>query len=593
MPCFAVGPAHQAVLDEGLQAQIKAELSSLLLGLLESRESESIINGLNILGALCGFGSDFGKSKAQVSEKHAFFRRNSLLIPIAVWEKVFAFQESWDITIQIASILILQIALPVEYGKYIYKKRKQRVKMSQDLLKSQDSQQKPRSKASMATECAEKDPQRASLQGALGLGPQEGGRQLDSLLRALHSVSQGAHASGKLATHDFTGVEKANHSVTAVSGDQLSEEAASAEFNWLEKRFEEQELRQLLNLFKMNFAKEENKWNKLEFSDKHLEIVFERDNSVQNPKPGYTDELEKTESTPLPSPSDAGTAPAGSPEKNLEAEAEAARTPLVGLQPQPQPLPNPKPQTPVEPSPADLSPAFDSPQKRPKKPKPAEKPRGLSEDEDDREKKYHFGKKPKAANTSVDESASKPPTKPSDAFFGDKPSKDKTDSMRRNSTRKEISRILSTHLAKSPVDSTLRHTVSPKHAHMDVNYIANLIRHTVTSNSRPRIMSRQRDKNCSAGSLIDKKDKPLALTHIDQLKTLAKKPHETVLSNLKKKIFSKAGGDFRKGVSNDQLHKQSLVSMIGRAAAEQKFKSSALLRPSRQGTKSAKVDSVE
>ena len=565
---------------------LKSELSALLLSLLESKESESIINGLNIMGALCGFGTDFGKTKVQVSEKQSFFRRNSLLIPITVWEKVFAFQESWDITIQIASILILQIALPAEYGKYIYKKRKQRVKMSQDIMKSQDSAPKPKSKASMATECVDKDyPATASLHGALGLAPQEGGRQLDTLLKALHSVSLGAHGSSKTAVHESNGAEKANYSVTAISGDQQSEDAMSMEFNWLEKRFEEQELRQLLNLFKMNFSKEENKWNRLEFSEKHLEIVFEKDKTAPSGKQGYTDEIEKTEEAPRPLAQElAREEQAGPSEAAKEApQPETDPTASVARDAPQRPAPETKPQAPVGPTnpgskpgeaaaPQEPAPAsLDSPQKR--------------------EKKYHFGKKIKVANTSVDEIVIRVPSgKKQEA--GDRLTKDKSDSMRRNSTRKEISRILSTHLVKSPLDSTMRHTVSPKNGQMDVNYIANLIRHTVTSNSRPRIMSRQGDKNCSAGSLVEKKEKPAAVSQLDQLKSLGKKQHETVLSNLKKKIFSKAGGDIKKGISNEQLHKQSLVSIINKAT-ENKFKSTALLRPSRQGVKSAKIESLE
>ena len=173
--------------------------------------------------------------------------------------------------------------------------------------------------------------------------------------------------------------------------------------------------------------------------------------------------------------------------------------------------------------------------------------------------------------------------------------KEKNDNIRRNSTRRDINRLLSTHLGKSPLETTIRHTVSPKNGPLDVNYLASLIRNTVTSHSRPRGGGRQKDKNCSAGSLGDKreKDRHLVITNYEAVgkgNNYAKKSPDSVLNSIKKKIFTKTGNDLKKGISNDHLHKQSLISMIPK---DIKVKSSAGLRPMKPGVRSAKYETME
>lgn len=288
---FAV-PCTIMILEETILEPLKAEMSDLLEHLLDSKESESVINGLNIMGALCGFGSDLSKTKVAISEMLHFFKRNSSIIPISVWEKVFVFQESWDITIQIASILMLQITLPNEYAKYIYRKRKQRVKMQ---AKEGYKSTKPSNGFSALN-------QSKVHSGNLGLAMDKEvsviSQPLDtSTMQASNGVTN--HLSNHLggehpkfvtrlddekvgltgaSTQQFT--TSNNHSVTGLSGDQLFEDEMNGnglEGGWLDKVFQEEELRQLLNLFKMHFNKDENKWAKFSVIDKNMEYTFDRE----------------------------------------------------------------------------------------------------------------------------------------------------------------------------------------------------------------------------------------------------------------------------------------------------------------------------
>lgn len=286
---FAI-PCTIYVLEESILEPLKAEMSSLLEQLLESKESESVINGLNIMGALCGFGSDLSKSKVIITDVLHFFKRNSSIIPISVWEKVFTFQESWDITIQIASILMLQITLPNEYAKYIYRKRKQRVKMQakealksgkpNSLLGSNQALPKPSSGAITMAIDKELSVLTQMLDGSSYQHPNgsTGGGLLPDHSKFFGKPEEEKGGITGGSTQNFTASN--NHSMTGLSGDQVFEDdfnGTATDNTWIDKVFQEDELRQLLNLFKMHFNKEENKWSKLAVLDKAIEYTFDRD----------------------------------------------------------------------------------------------------------------------------------------------------------------------------------------------------------------------------------------------------------------------------------------------------------------------------
>jgi hypothetical protein len=223
------------------------------------------------MGSLFGFGADLSRTSKLVIDNINFFKRNSSLIPIAVWEKVFSFQESWDITIQIASILILQLALPSDYAQYIYKKRKQRVKLNHDTSRSFEMQD-----LSKVNERLDNfdlpDKENASMLNH-PLVPRQATRDSKKM-----STEQGLDLLLRQVTnfkHKRTdqGGGKTSFSVIGLSMDHTSEDGSYLDINWLEKNFQEEEIRQLMNLFKMHFSLEENKWTPAKVPDRNPEIV--------------------------------------------------------------------------------------------------------------------------------------------------------------------------------------------------------------------------------------------------------------------------------------------------------------------------------
>jgi hypothetical protein len=233
-------------------------MASLLMSLINSKESESIISALNIMGAFFGFGLDLTKSKAHLIDKLSFFKRNSQLIPIKVWERIFSFQESWDMTIQIASILILQIALPNDYSKYISRKRKEKVKIAQN-KSIFNGDQKYRSSHSLNKSIKNQEILDRGHAEAKITDPDA------KLVQLLKDIG---------AKHKSPGAEGERSHNSANSIEQASDEVSFIESTWLEKNFTDNELKKILNLFKMNFVREENKWNQIKFKEKQFEVVF-------------------------------------------------------------------------------------------------------------------------------------------------------------------------------------------------------------------------------------------------------------------------------------------------------------------------------
>jgi hypothetical protein len=239
--------------------------------LFGSKESESIINGLNIMGSLFGFGADLSKTSKQITENIPFFKRNSSIIPIAVWEKVFSFQESWDITIQIASILILQLALPSDYAHYIYKKRKQRIKLNHDTSRSFELHDQ--GKSNERNDQHEQSDKENGAHTNQPLLPRQASRESKKLLtdQGLDLILRQVAGAKQRRSDQLGG--KASFSLVGLSVDQTSEDGSIIDINWIEKNFQEEEIRQLMNLFKMHFSLEENKWTSPKIPDRNLEII--------------------------------------------------------------------------------------------------------------------------------------------------------------------------------------------------------------------------------------------------------------------------------------------------------------------------------
>lgn len=101
--CFCV---NVNFLDESLILIVQNDVAPLLQELLEAKEGECQISGLNLLGSFCGLGYDIDGYEKSLINCIEIFRRNSSHIPITIWERIFKLQENWDITIQIASITV-------------------------------------------------------------------------------------------------------------------------------------------------------------------------------------------------------------------------------------------------------------------------------------------------------------------------------------------------------------------------------------------------------------------------------------------------------------------------------------------------------
>lgn len=232
------------------------------------------------MGSLFGFGSDLSRTSKTVTENITFFKRNSSIIPITVWEKVFSFQESWDITIQIASILILQLALPSDYAQYIYKKRKQRIKLVHDTSRSFEIHEQARAiDKSEMYEAADKENgsflynptmPKPTAKESKKLLTEQG---LENLLRQVADI--------KNIRSDYT-TGKASFSIVGLSVDHISEDGSFLDINWLEKNFQEEEVRQLMNLFKMHFVIEENEWTQTKVPDRNPEIISDMTGNIDS-----------------------------------------------------------------------------------------------------------------------------------------------------------------------------------------------------------------------------------------------------------------------------------------------------------------------
>lgn len=122
--CFCV---NVNFLDEPLILIVQNDVAPLLQDLLDAKEGECQISGLNLLGSFCGLGYDIESYNKSLINNIEMFKRNSSHIPITIWEKIFKLQENWDITIQIASITVLQLSLPRRIGRYLFMRKRERV----------------------------------------------------------------------------------------------------------------------------------------------------------------------------------------------------------------------------------------------------------------------------------------------------------------------------------------------------------------------------------------------------------------------------------------------------------------------------------
>lgn len=106
-----------------LMKSLITPIFSLLLNLLNSKESECRTGGLNILGSFCGLGFDF--SNFQIKQIQYFFRRHENLISQAIWESVFELQNDWDTTNQAAASTLIQLCAPKDLILNLHKLKKE------------------------------------------------------------------------------------------------------------------------------------------------------------------------------------------------------------------------------------------------------------------------------------------------------------------------------------------------------------------------------------------------------------------------------------------------------------------------------------
>lgn len=573
--------------------------------LLTSQESESVINGLNVMGALFGFGMDLTRTKMAVTDNLGLFKRNSLLIPIAIWEKVFAFQESWDITIQIASILILQLALPSEYAQFLYKKRKQRIKMNVDNSRSFEL---PLTKGGMANDdqvehSDKENGGEINVNKRLAVTPEDTrgkitDNSLEVFLKHIHTVK---------STKNDQRAEKVSFSLAGFSADNGSADNSLVEINWLEKKFQEEELVQLLSLFRMHFSREEHNWASIKVTNKSVEIIFDAPLPVTSPK----DDPKVVENSKI------------NPEENTKKmndilTKESAQLQLVSLPskviqsgpeskktkenvfakdskpeaPQQEPLSHIKSKEDYLSSFEKAIPVMRYSSPRPlldiPESKPAFKSRHLSPalepDSQNRKKsrepylenpvkkiikmkKKLFESDLQAARTvdSVEKvildsldpridfathqhslndfnRVARPVLMHTNTSAMLNRDQDASSGGRQSATRREINRILSSHFIKPPVDASMKYVASPKSMLVNGHKSSGNTRVAANSASKPRMLAKTRDKNSSVGFLGDKSNK-FNTFHGDSTRERPSlsKKSSHLLTSLKKKMLNNIG----------------------------------------------------
>lgn len=113
--------------------KLKGLVLPLIVGLLESKESESKAGGLNILGSFCGLSYDV-MGIPQITEHLPFFRRNSSFISLAIWQHVFDLQDDWDSTIREAATVLVQLSAPRESASHFHKVKAEARKLKLNCL---------------------------------------------------------------------------------------------------------------------------------------------------------------------------------------------------------------------------------------------------------------------------------------------------------------------------------------------------------------------------------------------------------------------------------------------------------------------------
>lgn len=184
----------------------------------------------------------FHLKKREISSKEIHSVRRifkMLVVPITVWESVYKLQRSWDFTIQIASITLHQMALPKEYARFIIKKSKEHF----------NAKMNDNSGSLGSGGGRDIGDDTSSLNAGISDHLSEGDRNLDKLLHAL------------------------NRSERKESSFRNSFDGSSFENNenvWISKHFNQEEIRQLLTIFKLNFSLDENVWVTQQYSDKRV-----------------------------------------------------------------------------------------------------------------------------------------------------------------------------------------------------------------------------------------------------------------------------------------------------------------------------------
>ena len=402
-----------------------------------------------------------------------------------------------------------------------------------------------------------------------------------------------------------------NHSV--LSNEQISEDVSFFDSNWLDKRFQEHELRQLLNLFKMHFSREENKWNKVALLQKPLEIVFDKgagpqpkmfsdetDLHSEIPKAQIEAPLKSTSPilpvqqinpSPVATPISSNTTVPVLTSQALTAYAPTSNKELIIST---SPPPEMKPSTPAATVQTALARGLCQFEKRVqqlkakcKSPLKSSDRLQVSSQRDNPVKKIikmkntlnEYNK-----NNFEDEMMESEPRAPTPAKRTHKLSNASADQnaegrltggretasgsdIRRNSTRKNINKIISIQLGRQEPDLSLRSILSPKNHPLDAHYISSLVRQTALRSSKPSLLSRQKDKSVSSSSLEERKQ---ASENLDTDQFYAEKDGSSQrrgdinMNSLKKKIANKVEGMKKTQYtgSTEQLLRMPVASMV-------------------------------
>lgn len=292
------------------------EVGSLLRKLISSKDSEAVISGLNILGAFCGFGQEMtatqkhsrlqtGTVVVNLEDKFSFFTRNSkcknflpiklppylslnpnygpnllLVVPISAWERIYQKQYSWDDTIQIAAIILCQMALPKEYKKFIQKKNEENKRGcvsgagQTELSVSIDSKRLvPPEKTGLRS--SEEEPvtlpstKDRNFDERRSMNTSE--RNLEKILNALNNTGVYTTKSEKKA------LESVKNSLESSIEDQSC---------WMLKKLENSEILKLISIFRLNFCEQESTWLVQQYDEGRISMKWVNNGESEIQKTG-------------------------------------------------------------------------------------------------------------------------------------------------------------------------------------------------------------------------------------------------------------------------------------------------------------------